>query len=296
MNVDKKVILKRIIPEAIWKNARICYMRQKSRKCASKMIRYYGKHMDELNEEQSAILDVIKNEKRVRVFYYTPANISRISIDVEFDDEHKLFYAKLNQRRLYLRKSVTSADEARRYVLGILREQDMNSPHRYVPEGVHLHGRLIDLGAAEGWFAFNYQDEVDDIFLVEYDDEWIEALKLTFKDRSNVHIIKKYISDVNQGMEITMDTLLKEYPGKVGCVKMDIEGAEQKCLAGAKKMVRDNPQCVYFICTYHKKEDETVIKKIFENRNIEMSKGYMLMYESNDFETPFFRKGVMRVL
>ena len=54
---------------------------------------------------------------------------------------------------------------------------------------------LLDVGAAEGFFALSVIEHVKEIILFECDVEWIKALEATFKPwKDKVFIINKYVS------------------------------------------------------------------------------------------------------
>jgi predicted RNA methylase len=169
-------------------------------------------------------------------------------------------------------------------------EQDIESPHRYVKSYKELEGKtLLDIGAAEGIFALDTIDYVKKVYLFECEREWIEPLQLTFNPwKDKVEIVEKYVSENNSEKCVTLDTFMKEKEKDNIHIKMDIEGAEQSALKGAKKLLSNNKPISFSVCTYHKAEDAKVISSFFESLGYtyEFTKGYFFIGEP--------RKGICR--
>ena len=88
----------------------------------------------------------------------------------------------------------------------------MNSPHRYLTESFTIgqNDVLADIGAAEGNFSLAVIEKVKKIYIFEYDQEWIEALRATFAPWSDkVEIINKFVSDKNDEYHIRFDTFFE---------------------------------------------------------------------------------------
>lgn len=100
------------------------------------------------------------------------------------------------------------------------------------------------------------------IYLIEADADRCEALRVTFsEDQDKVTIIQGYVSDTDQGMNLSIDKVFENQ--KIDFIKMDIEGAEIKALHGAKQLVqRCRPKMA--VCTYHNAEDEKDIRAWME--------------------------------
>jgi hypothetical protein len=64
-------------------------------------------------------------------------------------------------------------------------------------------------------------------------------------------------------------------------IKMDIEGAEQSALKGAKKLLSSNKSISFSVCTYHRAEDAKAICKYFESLGYtyEFTAGYFFIGE-----------------
>jgi len=179
----------------------------------------------------------------------------------------------------------------------LLIEQDQNSPHLYETDDffVKTGDVVADVGAAEGIFALSVIGKVEKIYLFECESEWIEALQKTFEPyKDKVEIIEKYVSDKDEGNNVTLDTFFADK--KLDFVKADIEGAEIQLLAGARKFLTSSAPNKIVLCTYHRQTDAENIESILRQNlyNTAYSKGYLLNYISRFFEPPYFRRGVIR--
>ncbi len=217
------------------------------------------------------------------------------NIKIFHDKEHKLFYCYWNDKKMYLSKAFETKLSAQKYVNSIKLEQDVQSPHYYNPKTTKNSNNkiLIDAGVAEGFFALDYIDKVEKIYLIECDQNWLEALSLTFKDyMDKVVIIPKMVGDENTDDTITIDSIIKDE--QLSILKLDVEGAERKALLGAKNSIKNSENFSAYICAYHKHGDEDFIAEYFKGYNIEAC-GYMFYmygYDDNKIE---LRRGVMNV-
>lgn len=219
---------------------------------------------------------------------------------VYFDPGNSLYYVFHNNKRMYFSKKYQKEEQVRKYYTSILIEQDPDSPHRYQTERFHVcqGDTVLDAGAAEGNFALDIIDLADKIYLVEADEEWIEALEYTFESFKNkVEIIKGFAGSGAQGT-VTIDNIIGEK--KIDFIKMDIEGSEVAALCGAKKTLEKN-NVKLDICAYHAPEDEEKIKKMLKEEayHTETSDGFMIFMSGINFyieETvcPQFVRGIVR--
>lgn len=172
----------------------------------------------------------------------------------------------------------------------LLIEQDARSPHLYVKDIKRLTEKtLLDIGSAEAIFALETIELTKHVYLFECEDEWIDALNMTFAPyKDKITIIKKYVSNNNNDDNVTLDEFFKDKDKSNIFIKMDIEGEEQKALEGAKTLLQQK-DLDFAICIYHKKDDAQNISKIFSDYGFvyEFSDGYM------NFEMQL-RKGVIR--
>ncbi len=154
---------------------------------------------------------------------------------------------------------------------------------------------VIDAGVAEGNFALSVIDKVSKIYLVECDNDWNEALRYTFAPyKDKVVFVNKFLSDKVDDTDISIDSLLEG--NKVDAIKMDIEGAEISALIGAEKTILSNPNIKIAACSYHKHNDEILIRALMEHFGLKTtsSKGYMLfIYDDDFYKNPEFRRGLV---
>ncbi len=177
----------------------------------------------------------------------------------------------------------------------LLLEQNPKSPHAYFSSDFYAEPGdcFVDIGAAEGMISLDIVDHVEKCILIECNERWKSSLEKTFKPyRDKVEIISKYVSDISDKDNITLDELLKDVKNPV-ILKIDVEGMEEKVLAGAKEVLGRKGTKVA-ICTYHKPGDDTHFLDYFHELGYwtEVSDGYMAML--NGEEPPYFRKVMLR--
>lgn len=250
------------------------------------------------DEEIKNIIAYIK-KNGLQVFNYDfSTEYSDIEAAPIFDEERRMFYVVHKGKRMYFSKSYDSVEKATEYYKYLLMEQDMESPHRYLTEAfcVDEGDVVVDAGVAEGNFSVEIIDKVQKLYLIEADDDWIEALKATFSDyMDKVIIIKAFISDYNEGKFSTLDTLIKE---PVNFIKMDIEGNEWDALRGAKELIRRSPKLKIVACAYHQDADQVLIETLMDEYGMthETSKGYMWFPEPSRqaYISTKFHRGLVR--
>ncbi len=222
------------------------------------------------------------------------------SREVMFDDETKLYYGYWMKKKVFFKRSYTTAESVSRYLGNSLWEQSEESPHRYLTDefDVSEGGTVLDIGGAEGNFSLSVIDRASKVYIIECDDEWVEALKSTFKEYGDrVEIIKKYVSDKNSDNTITIDAIIEKYCiEKVDMVKMDIEGAEIRAIKGAKRSIKTGKIAKWAVCTYHNPNDANKISKLLRSYKQEFSRGYIMsaVWRWRDLKYPFWVKGVLR--
>jgi hypothetical protein len=160
-------------------------------------------------------------------------------------------------------------------------EQDMESPHRYVKSYAELQGKvLLDIGAAEGIFALDTIEYVEKVYLFECEEKWIQSLEKTFAPwKQKIEIVEKYVGDIDRDQSITLDSFLSGKETDNLHIKMDIEGAEQSALRGAKTILANGNDISFSVCTYHKKEDAKEISHFFHSLGYayEFTQGYLCL-------------------
>jgi hypothetical protein len=198
----------------------------------------------------------------------------KYEVEVYRDD---LPYVLHQGKKLYFPVSFTDDAVAKLYKTLIV-EQDPESAHRYSLDDAEFQNSIMfDIGAAEGILTLEKIDIIKFAYLVEFQPEFIDALKKTFEPyQSKIKIVKNYIDSYDSERTISLDTLGKEVKNQKVFLKMDIEGYEVKALSGGNTFLKNN-DCTAAICTYHHPDHPREIKEIFENLGYSTSftKGYM---------------------
>jgi hypothetical protein len=179
-----------------------------------------------------------------------------------------------------------------------MREQDINSPHRYLTDSFTANHNdvLADIGAAEGNFSLAVIDKIRKVYIFEYDKEWIEALRATFAPwPDKVEIISKFVSDKNDESNIRFDTFF-ESRKDINFLKIDVDGAEAIVLNSCDEVFKTPMPFKIALCTYHKNDDEKDFTSLLKNYGFTVapSKGYMINYYDKKMKAPYLRRGLVR--
>lgn len=230
---------------------------------------------------------------------YGLTNVDEKNLAVTKDAEMGLFYADYNGKRIYLKDKYRSLYRAKRYFKNILFEQQEESPHRYLTDSFTPGAGdiVLDIGGAEGIFAIDYIDIIDKIYIFECDPGWIRALQITYVDyKDKVVIVDKMVSDYDDDEHVTIDTFIKEHDlqNKKLFIKVDAEASERLILKGGTHYFTECTNCNLVICTYHKADDESIVRATLTDWDIEASAGYMLYYYDYEIKPPYLRRGVLR--
>lgn len=254
---------------------------------------------DQVNNEQKEILKYLENNE-IQIFpYLFHKNYSPDNIDVFYDQERCMSYVLQDGKRLYFKKRWKEKKIKQAYS-DLMREQDINSPHRYLADSFTAGSNDIvaDIGAAEGNFSLAVIEEVKKIYLFEYDNEWIEALKATFAPwPEKVEIINKFVGDHNDDSHIRFDTFF-ERKQDVTFLKIDVDGAEEVVMNSCKGMFNTQQPLKIALCTYHKNEDEKKLTSILKEHDflVTSSNGYMINYYDKKMKAPYLRRGLIRAV
>lgn len=254
---------------------------------------------NEVNDEQREVLGYLEKNP-LRIFPYPfHDNYSAEKIDVFFDAENGMRYMIQEGKRLYFKRR-WSEKRIKRAYSELVREQDINSPHRYLTDSFTIGNEdvLADIGAAEGNFSLSVIENVKKIYLFEYDHEWTEALKATFAPwAEKVEIINKYVSDSDDESHIRFDTFYKEKKD-ITFLKIDVDGAEAIVLDSCNEVFKSLESFKVALCTYHKNNDERDFTLLLKNHGftITPSKGYMIHYYDKKMKAPFLRRGLIRAV
>ena len=200
-----------------------------------------------------------------------------MDVQVFWDNACNLFYVNYKGHKMYMSRKFKNEKEVAAYYKSVLMEQDEDSPHKYLTKDFNVENSdvVVDVGVAEGNFSLDIIDRVKKIYLIETDDDWLEALKMTFREyEDKVQIVKGYVSSVEEGPFVTLDSIISE---PVNFIKMDIEGNEWDALQGAAKLIQKSENIRCAICSYHSDFDQTLIEAFFDGMDIKhnTSDGYM---------------------
>lgn len=209
-----------------------------------------------------------------------------------------LRYVMHMEKRLYFKRT-WSARTIQHYFNGLLIEQDLNSPHRYVTQqfDVAKNDVVADIGAAEGIFAIGVIEKAKEVVLFEADTEWVEALEATFQPWSEkVTIINKFVSDKDIGNNISIDTYCKAEHKTFDFIKADVEGAELTLLNGCNQTLSAADKIKIVICAYHKAGDGERFTEILNayGLTVKASNGFMIFFHDSALKDQYLRRGVLR--
>lgn len=265
-----------------------------------KILNYYSALPEnEINDEQREILNYLHNNPVTTFPYLFWQNYSPERIEVFTDPSNGIKYVLQDDKKLYFKKRWSKKRIQRAYA-DLAREQDPESPHRYL-SGNFSPGKdeaIADIGAAEGNFSLSVIEKVKKIYLIEYDREWTEALEATFAPwKEKVEIISKYVSDTDDEMNIRLDTLIESMKDII-FLKIDVDGFEKKVMNGAMKTISGNKPLKIALCTYHKSNDEKDFTLLLENNRFKVtpSKGYVIHYYDKKIRSPWLRRGLLRAI
>lgn len=278
--------------------------RQRKEKWKRRFLHYHKKTKD------IEIREMVDHIKRNRSFNMINCELKmdylRLKVDCFYCLEKNRFYLIENSKKLYFSK-ILSKEQVISLYRNLKMEQDEKSPHRYIDEidievirKAKSEGKRIviyELGAMEGMFSLNLVDVADEIHIFECDKEWEEALKCTFEPWSDkVKIVNKYVSDHSDKMNICIDDYCKEeMSNTLLIVKMDIEGNERYALKGMKHTLDMVEAFLCFVCVYHKKDDEQIVRKYFQECKIRNTPGYFCFHVADDYDVPFVRRCLLKI-
>jgi hypothetical protein len=253
----------------------------------------------EINDEQREVLKYLENNPVTTFPYGWSANYLPENVGVFFDDQKGMRYVLMDNKKLYFKRR-WSEKRIRKGYSDLMREQDSDSPHRYLTDDFNVGNDdvIADIGAAEGNFSLSVIDTVKKIFIFEYDREWVQALRATFAPwPEKVEIINKRVADLDDEMHVSFDTFYKTRPD-INFLKIDVDGAEEKVLKSCHEILSSGKPMRIALCTYHRNNDEKDFIALLRNFgfNVSCSKGYMIHYFDKQMKAPFLRRGLIRAI
>lgn len=256
------------------------------------------RYKDSKNPEIVEVTEHIK-KNGLEIFNYPFAvKYKKRNNQVWRDEKNGLYFILHNGKRMYFSRKFQSKQEVNDYYNNISMEQDEMSPHRYLSINCCVKDGdiVLDAGAAEGNFALDVIDKAAHLYLLEADEDWIEALEYTFKDyMDKVTLIKGYANSYNEGQNKTIDSIIKT---PVNFIKMDIEGNEWDALRGGVRLIDSSPELKMVICVYHSDFDQELIEGFMDKHQIThtCSQGYMWFPETSrqTYVSTSLNRGVIR--
>lgn len=249
--------------------------------------KYYENYMpDNISEEEERALDRIKN---VGLETYNADLQDKYEIDdvqCEWDECNSSWYVLHEGRKMYMPNNYDMVI-SKEYYNNRRREQDFNNTHNYFKWCKNdWYDVIIDAGCSEGYFALSMADRCDELYVIEPDNEWFEKYKYTFMEEK-YNLINKYLGAENTEKSVTIDAITKKYHHKKILVKMDIEGGEEQAIKGARMLFYSDNEVTFIVCGYHHANAEEVIKKMFNEFNMEVfsSDKNMFFAPSNEMNT-----------
>jgi len=275
-------IKKQLIEEYEISEQKIVYVEPVMPILEERLHKHYEKALNkkvEVSDELKEVLNYISlHHAQMYCYPFYDEYLNKMDVPVFFEESCQLFYVYYDLKKMYFSKKIDSERKVRHYFNLIRMEQDSRSPHCYWNEKKmeDVTGVGIDVGTSEGIFALKIIEQIEHIYLIEIDEDWIEALQYTFEPfKEKVTIIQGFASDKDDEQCIKLDSLIGER--KIDFIKMDIEGEEKNALKGCSKILKNN-NVELAICVYHNSEDNDQIGNflIKQGYNIKNSKGYIV--------------------
>ena len=263
------------------------------------ILNYYANLPGAPDEELQKVLSYLSTNPIAVFPYHFQNKYNADDIEVFNDQAKGLRYVMLEGKRLYFKKR-WSNKRIRHSFNELTKEQDRESPHRYLNEQFKIEDGeiLVDIGVAEGNFALGAVEKASRLILFETDKEWIEALNATFEPwKEKVLIVNKFVSDITDAANTTLDDFIAPNE-RISFLKIDVDGAESRLLNGCKRILAEQQPLKLAICTYHKQNDEHDFNTIFIQNGFKTSHsdGYMLFYYDRKMKAPYLRRGLIRAV
>ena len=274
------------------------FLLKTKRYCLTKRLLNYLESSNSIAFDKQDMMSFLR-KNIVGVYNYDYINDYKFKLFiVHKDSKNGLKYVITPEnRRLYFKRSMSYIEVMQMYAF-ISSELDTRSPHSYFFNGINTEKPLFvaDIGSAEGNFSLKIIDKIEQLYLFERNEEWIEALQATFQPWiDKVQIVNKYVADKTTENEVSIDDFFENK--NISLLKMDVEGAELAVLRGAKKTLAQQDMQI-LMCAYHKAEDENILSGFVAQYGYasKLSNGYMFPvwdYLDNSAKIFQFRKGVI---
>jgi hypothetical protein len=110
-----------------------------------------------------------------------------------------------------------------------------------------------------------------------------------------VEIVNKFVSNITDSVNTKLDDYISAETDRI-FLKIDVEGAESKLLAGSSRILSDQKPLKIAICTYHKQNDEKEFNALLTQKGFKTSHsdGFMLFFYDKQMKAPYFRRGLIR--
>lgn len=213
-----------------------------------------------------------------------------------FEEGNFWFYAH-NDRKIYFPR-ILGKDYVIESIRVGLMEQDIRSPHRYLPiDSMPIGGNSAVLcGASDCMYALSIVDNFKRLYLFEANPIWVDSIKMTLKEYLHkVEIVPFYVSNEVKNGSITIDSFFEGKNDQVDYIQADIENDEIKMLVGARGILTKFKNIKLSICCYHTSKQEAELTKYLEGLNFEItpSQGYVLMWMQFPLMPPYVRRAVL---
>ncbi len=266
-----------------------------NKKKRREFIEHY-RQKEALTNEESEALGFFKNHRYSSFPFKWSLKYDRYFPDIYLDEANSFHYVMFEGKKLYFPKSY-SQNQIVWTMRSILKEQDCRSAHLYLTSEFQIEEGtiMIDGGVAEGSLPLSLIEKLKQLYLIECNLEWIEALNLTFAPwRDKVEIIGKYLSDTTDDQNVCIDELLEVKEDEKYFVKIDVEGYEKLALKGMAEFFQKVKNLKMCLCTYHKENDAKDLEQfVIEKKLIYEFSDSHLLYDNED-KVPTFRKALIR--
>lgn len=224
------------------------------------------------------------------------------TLEVGWDGKSRLPYVVHDSRKLYFPRKMPLPEVERMY--RTLTEEEgllgtgclQKSPHQYVcgEYRVEEGDILLDIGSAEGLFAFHHAPVAKRIYLFEGLKEWRKPLAQSFAEYAEkTTIVSRFLGTKTSRSTIRLNDVLDEKDDATYFMKLDIEGAERSVLGDCQEFLRSH-RVKISCCTYHRQDDAEYLSDLLSGLGYRtaFTDGYML-HTINGVHYPYFRRGVI---